>query len=376
MDQGLFHQELELRISQIPREATPEGLNFFSAKVLEALHDSLILTTPENKKRSFRKPGYTKESKVASRLARRTRQHFQGIKSRFGLRNAYTIKMYRRMLKHNKGKKQQWKSDLREDHRTKFSEAAGDIAKVWKLAKWVKNRATPFSPFTPDLRRPNQSMATTKREKAATLAARFFPEPTNADLSDIEGYDYPEQIPIPYITMEEVSAAIRKPPPHNAPGEDELPNIMPQKGLLALREPLTWLFNECLKQGHHPISFKSSITVALRKPEKKDYSISKHYRPIALLSTLGKALESIVASRLLYLGTEHTLIPENHFDGRKGTTTEHALHMLTEKISSIWRQKRVCSLLCLDVIKAFNNVNHPRLLHNLRKRKVGSAIVN
>ena len=67
-------------------------------------------------------------------------------------------------------------------------------------------------------------------------------------------------------------------------------------------------------------------------------------------------------------------IPDNHFGWRKGTTTEHALHMLTEKIYSTWRQKRVCNLLCLDVSGAFDN--HPRLLHNLRKRKVGSAIVN
>jgi hypothetical protein len=36
----------------------------------------------------------------------------------------------------------------------------------------------------------------------------------------------------------------------------------------------------------------------LRKPEKEDYSDLSAYRPIALLNTLGKTLEAVIASRI------------------------------------------------------------------------------
>jgi hypothetical protein len=40
-----------------------------------------------------------------------------------------------------------------------------------------------------------------------------------------------------------------------------------------------------------------------------------------------------------------------------------------------WDGNRVASLLTLDVKGAFNNVNHERLLHNLRKRRIPEDIV-
>ncbi len=45
--------------------------------------------------------------------------------------------------------KQLVQQNLRDDHREKMSEAAGDMSKVWKLAKWVKNGDTPLYSFTP-----------------------------------------------------------------------------------------------------------------------------------------------------------------------------------------------------------------------------------
>jgi len=51
-------------------------------------------------------------------------------------------------------------------------------------------------------------------------------------------------------------------------------------------------------------------------------------------------------------------------------STEHAIHQLLTRIHQAWDQKYVASLLLLDVSGAFDNVSHPRLLHNLRKRKI------
>ena len=52
------------------------------------------------------------------------------------------------------------------------------------------------------------------------------------------------------------------------------------------------------------------VLYIIPKEGKKEYSNSSSYRPIALLSTLGKALESVVASRLKDISEKSNLLPE------------------------------------------------------------------
>lgn len=67
--------------------------------------------------------------------------------------------------------------------------------------------------------------------------------------------------------------------------------------------------------------------VPLRKTGKSA-EMPQGYRPISLLSTLGKALESVVAERISALAEEHSLLPKNHFSGRKQRSTIQALTIL------------------------------------------------
>ena len=70
----------------------------------------------------------------------------------------------------------------------------------------------------------------------------------------------------------------------------------------------------------------------LRKQGKDDYTQPKSYRPIALLNTLGKALEAVIANRLAYLADVYHLLPSRHTGGRKLASTEHAVHILLQRI--------------------------------------------
>src|SRR5215475_316799 len=54
---------------------------------------------------------------------------------------------------------------------------------------------------------------------------------------------------------------------------------------------------------------------------------------------------------------------------------ETALYLLKERILAILALGKIPSLLALDVQKAFDNVSHERLIHNLRKRKVPNKII-
>lgn len=264
---------------------------------------------------------------------------------------------------------------LRSTHRQRVEEASATGSGLWKLVKWAKNRHALAPACTPELRKPDGEFAHQIEEKADTLRQSFFPPPRRADLMDIDGYEYPQPIECPEITSSEIEKAVRKAAPNKAPGTDDITNGILHQTIDILLPCLCKLFNACLQQGYCPTHFKETITVALRKQGKDDYTQPKSYRPIALLNTLGKALEAIVAHRLTYLADAHHLLPDRHTGGRKLASTDHAIHFLLQRIHRAWVDGNVASLLLLDVSGAFDNVSRQRLLHNLRKRRVNQTLV-
>jgi hypothetical protein len=50
--------------------------------------------------------------------------------------------------------------------------------------------------------------------------------------------------------------------------------------------------------------------------------VAKVWRPILLLSTLEKTLESVVTKRILHVVETFGLLPTNHFRARKKRSTE------------------------------------------------------
>jgi hypothetical protein len=56
---------------------------------------------------------------------------------------------------------------------------------------------------------------------------------------------------------------------------------------------------------------------------------------------------------------------------QKNRSIETALELLIEQIHTIWSSKKhVATVLSLDILGAFDSVNHIRLLDNLRKKQV------
>lgn len=213
------------------------------------------------------------------------------------------------------------------------------------------------------------------QRKSRDTAQTFFPPPLQADLSDIDGYTYPPPIKCPDITIPEIEKAVRRSSPNKTPGTDGITNGILHQTLDVILPSLHTLFNACLQHGYCPMHFKDTITVVLRKPGKDDYTQPKAYRPIALLNTLGKVMESIIANRLSYLADVYHLLPSRHEGGRKLTSTEHAMHFLLQRIYQAWSEGKVDTLLLLDVSGAYDNVSPERLLHNLRKRGIDQRMI-
>lgn len=134
---------------------------------------------------------------------------------------------------------------------------------------------------------------------------------------------------MPNITEKETELAIFKPALDEAPGTDGIPNRVLRAIVSLILPHLYRLFKSCLNLAYYPRHFKKSITIILRKPsgeESRNYTSPKSYWPIALLNNLGKALESIIATRISYLVETYGLLPSMHIGGRRGRSTEEALH--------------------------------------------------
>jgi hypothetical protein len=113
---------------------------------------------------------------------------------------------------------------------------------------------------------------------------------------------------------------------------------------------------------------RKAVAVALRKPNKPDYSNLRAYRLITLLEYLAKVFEPIVANRLSFLGGKLNLIPPNQFGGRSNSSTDDAIITFITEVQTAWNQGKVTSALTFVIKGYFDFVNHSRLLCELRRK--------
>lgn len=79
-----------------------------------------------------------------------------------------------------------------------------------------------------------------------------------------------------------------------------------------------------------PSTWQVARTTILRKPHKPDYANPTAYRPIALLSCLGKVVEAVIAQRLKLQAKSRDVLPAGHYGGRQQRSTEDALaHLIS-----------------------------------------------
>jgi ribonuclease HI/exonuclease III len=370
LDEKAYMKALKRSLPPLRRPLTKTALDTYTSEVAAAIQDAISKAVPETFPSCYSREGWTEEcAAVLAETKRLKRAHNQH-------HTEETWEAYRAARNH---KARTVSKALRKAHRDRIERAAESPQTFWKLAKWARTRHNQSARTTPAIRHPTtQQELIDPADKAELFRDVFFPTPPEADLEDIENAEYSGQIETPPIEEKEVRNAIRAASPLKAPGPDGITNKALQAGVDLIAAHLTRMFNQSLKLGYCPSAFRASITAVLRKPDKANYAVPKAYRPIALLNTIGKIMDAVIARRLSYLVETHHVLPPQHMGGRKQRSTEHALHAVAAKICDTWNQGtrgQVTSLLLLDVSGAFDNVSHIRLLHNLRKRKVDEKTV-
>ncbi|KAJ6003542.1 hypothetical protein N7522_006234 [Penicillium canescens] len=332
---------------------TPQQIDTAVDHLIEIINRAVEESTPWAKPSQYANPSFTGECREA---VKETRRLFRRYIATHGEEDWEVYKLAR----NQKGRiiKRALRSGFREFVKEAINQGPQGL---WRMSKWARNRGQD------------------QEAKVQSLREAFFPAPPIADLSDIDESSAKnrQQIPFPAITEQELADAIRRAPPNKAPRPDGIPNMVwrllagdsvSQRAFIAT---ILDIFNTCLRIGHNPQHFQASVTVTLRKAGPRDYRLPKAYRPVALLNTLGKVLEAIIANRIAWAVEEHRLLPDTHLGGRKGVSVDHAIQLILDRVHTAWGINKKASMLLLDVAGAYDNVSHQRLLHNMRRLGLG-----
>ncbi|KJZ70705.1 hypothetical protein HIM_09889 [Hirsutella minnesotensis 3608] len=273
-----------------------------------------------------------------------------------------------------RGAAKEYHDNVRKQKKSHWDDLVTDENNIWKVAKYLKPGADMLVDKVPSLRRADGSITKGKGEQGEELLRTFFPPlPT---MIEPEG-ERPqrEAVTMPDLTLQEIEEKVMAAKSWKAPGEDGLPAIVWKKLWHVVKYRVWTLFDSSLREGVVPHQWRTAKIIPLKKPDKDDYRLAKAWRPISLLSTLGKILEAVVAERISYAAEAHGLLPANHFGARKRRSADQALALLQERIYKAWRMGRVLSLVSFDVKGAYNGVCKERLLERMEARGIPSRLV-
>lgn len=167
-----------------------------------------------------------------------------------------------------------------------------------------------------------------------------------------------------FTTPDEILSVISNFKTSKSPGFDQIQNVLLKKLPFNLIILLTLIFNSCFKIGFFPDAFKRAKVIPISKPGK-DPKLCTSYRPISLLSCLGKIFERVISNRIRDFVSCNNILPDEQFGFRSGHSTIHQVCRIKNLIEGNKIARRSTGMILLDVEKAFDCVWHDGLLYKM-----------
>lgn len=134
---------------------------------------------------------------------------------------------------------------------------------------------------------------------------------------------------IPEVTLTKILNPGERLASRKAPGPNEIPSGVIKLLVNNRAEPIGKLVNTCIATGSIPTLWKAADLTLIPKPGKKPGPSS--FRPIRLLNTIAKLMESVLVFRLYDEVERNNLLSNSQYGFRKGRNTLGAIKWVLDK---------------------------------------------
>ena len=166
------------------------------------------------------------------------------------------------------------------------------------------------------------------------------------------------------VTLPELSLALRRMSSSKSVGPDGVSIQLLRRCFEVVGPHLLHVINSSLRTGSVPALWKKAIIVPLHKSGPT--SEPGNFRPISVLSVVGKLTEKVVSDQLLKYVTDNHIISDNQYAYRPRLSTEDATLDLVTQISRNMDAGQVSTVCSCDLSKAFDCVNRTSLISKLQ----------
>ena len=325
-----------------------------STEDIDAFTETLLTTYLDTSKTVFKVPSPTSPSSHRPRITWWNSKCQEAMRS---LRNASSHRETNDARKH-------LQQVIRESRNSFFDERfmSATPDSIWHMAHWARGRRNKALPPL----QVDGEWFQSPLDQARCLRNAFFSNsrPLCPTSLPSDPTPLPTQL-FPPFTKEELYEVLSHTSNSSSPGKSFISYPMLKWSFEHAFPALLHLFNASLRLAHFPIPFRSTFLCVIPKPRKPDYSSPRAYRPIALLETIGKLLEKLVAKRLSDTTNHLNLVDFRQFGGRPNASVTDAALTLSNFIRKQWKDGYAVASLAVDIKGFFDNIQHHRLRQTL-----------
>ena len=255
-----------------------------------------------------------------------------------------------------------------------FESAKNNLKETWRLIGEVAGRDKPKNSLSKTFL--VNEITTTDQKVIANGFNEFFgtigpilanqiPADPNSDtnFSSFLGTPTEGSFSLNPVSPQTLLEHIKNLKPKASYGRDMLSNKLLKLALPSLLQPLTSLINLSMATGFVPNQITISKVIPLHKEGSKQ--LFNNYRPIAIVSSVGKLLERVVATQLTnYLEAWNILSPFQ-FGFRAGHSISLPLTHFAKQVFSSLSSDRFNLSVFIDLKKAFDTVDFHIILSKL-----------
>jgi len=244
----------------------------------------------------------------------------------------------------------------------------------WKLVNTFLHKKGISQDEIPPLQHNGQTYYTDK-EKATVLNNFFIEQCTIVGNDDplpevtVHDLEFNEIV----FTPQEVKSAMKTLKRNKATGPDRVHNVLLVIAADVLAQPLTLFFNRCLRVGAFPNCWKYAYVTPIYKKGNKDDCTN--YRPVSLLSCVGKLLERCVHSHLYKFFTDNSILSPAQSGFIRGDSTIFQLLSICNEYIVNYDKNITTQAVYFDLSKAFDRVWHRGLLLKLEANGIGGSLL-